>query len=180
MKFTIIVILAIVSFFGTLAAALALTGNLNLEAFEKLMQGQPEVVMIPESPDTLAPWAEAMKRREEVLAKREADVAEREARLDQERRDLEQYGVEVEANLARIEELLHAEDATRGARLKETAKTLEAMKPDKAAETMATFDPEESAQILSLIKDRNRGKILDSMDPDQRALVLRAMQEPRV
>lgn len=180
MKIALIVIVAILSFVGALVGALALTGNLNAESLGKLFAGGPEEAEMAEPPDALAPWAEAMKKREEAVAMREAEVAERETRLEQERRELEQYGAEVAATLEQIQSLLATEDSGRGERIAETAKTIESMKPDTAAASMAAFEPEESAAILALIKERTRGKILDAMDETQRALVLRAMQEPKV
>lgn len=180
MKLALIVIVGLLSFVGALVGALAVTGNLNAESLGKLIASEPEEMVSEEPPDALAPWAEAMKKREEAVAAREADVAERETRLEQERRDLEQYGSEVAANLEQIQTLLNTEDSSQGERIAETAKTLESMKPDTAAESMAAFEPEESAAILALIKERTRGKILDAMDENQRTMILRAMQEPKV
>ncbi|GMU93105.1 MAG: hypothetical protein AMXMBFR4_21630 [Candidatus Hydrogenedentota bacterium] len=183
MKAALIVVLAIVSFVGTLAGALAMTGNLSADGIRKLVgsTGPPAVKPLPvvtlDATDQMPDLARALKEREEELNVREARLKAEEERLEQARAQLDELRASLENLIADATSTADKADAERQQRLESVAQSLGTMKAPQAAQAIEDWPPEDAAQLLQLIDERARGKILDSLTPDRAAAFLRAMRE---
>jgi flagellar motility protein MotE (MotC chaperone) len=177
----LVLLLALAMFAAALLVPVALSGNLNQQAFEKIFKKEPAApTAAAPAPDPATPLLRAIKRQREDLGKREAKVREDEQRLQSMQADLDQLRDELETILGEIQAKLSEEDTAQQQRLTEVATSLSKMKPRNAAETLKTFTATEAAGVLMLVKDRDRTKILDSMDQEQAALILKTLQEPRI
>jgi len=175
-----LIVLALTAFALTLVAALALSGNLNKEKLQQAFQKDTENVIPEEEPDPVAPWAQALKEKEEALNKREAELKEREAQLERERQGLIELKSELTAIQSRIDESLQATDTEQQAKRQEVADSLSKMKPANAAKILDDWVPDEAAEVLRLIQEKDRGKILDSLvlvNASKAAEILRIIQE---
>lgn len=178
MKTVLYGLIAILAFLVSLVLALALTGNFSKEALNRLMNNEPEMTAEaqPEA-DPLGPLAAQLKKKQEELKAREAELQAREAQLEQRAQSLAQLQTQLEEIQQKLYGSLEDAEAEQALRLKTIAVTVEAMKPDKAAERLAKMPPDDVAEILAQVKDKSRGKIVEAMDPEFATNVLRAMQD---
>lgn len=179
-RVVLLLILGVAAFFGSLAAALAFTGNLNAESIERILRREPPPAAAPPDPaeDPLTPLARQLRAKEAALVKREQELRERESRLEARMRELQQLQGELDAMHQLIAGALDESDTERTVRIQTVATTVAQMKPDRAAEALLGLPDEDAAEILREVRDRDRGKIVDAMDPARAARVLQALQEP--
>jgi flagellar motility protein MotE (MotC chaperone) len=181
MKYVLYGVLALLSFAGSMVLALALTGNLNKEALDRLMQKEPEMsVPAPSPTDTIGPLTQQIKKKEEQLKQREQELSERESQLNQREAGLKQLQTQLEGIQKEISGTLESAEAERNLRVQTVALTLAQMKPDKAAKSLESMPVEDVAAILAQVKDKDRGKIVEAMDPQTATKVLRALQESKL
>ena len=164
-------------FVGTLAAALAVTGNLSREGFERILSGPPPAEIAAPAVDEISPVLRALREREEALAQREAEAARQEEMLRIQQRDLDQMRIELADTLAKLKESLDAADEQRDERLAEVAKSFAAMRARNAAEALQGWPTEDAADVLRRVREKERGRILDEMDPAKASMILRSIQE---
>jgi flagellar motility protein MotE (MotC chaperone) len=181
MKILVYILVPAISFVATLAACLALTGNLNPEALKRLIAPQPAEEPAVEQPQgEVEALVQTLQRREEDLNKREAQIREQEERAKKERADLEALRTELQTIQKQIGDALKGEDADQQERVMDVATSLAKMKPISAAGILSAWTPEETAKVLRQVKDKERGKILDAMPPEKAAAVLTALQSPKL
>ncbi len=181
MRVVLIIVAAIVVFVGTIAAALALTGNLNAGTIKQLAGMEEKKAPSPAAePEDVGPLSTKIKEEQERLREWEKRLNEREGRLDQREQDLEQMLVEVTKMSEEVKVALGQVDEQHTAALQLTAKTMEKMDPQQAAIDLAGMKPEDAAKIAPLISDRLRGAIFDEMDPKPRADLLQALQAKKL
>lgn len=181
MKILLYSLTGLISFTVALVALLALTGNLNKDAFDRLLNKQPPVLATPSKPaDSLGPLAQEMKRKEEALKQREQELKQREAQVGQREQELVQLRTQLEAIQKEIGGTLEDSEKDRQVRLETVALTLAEMKPSKAAERLESMPVEEAAEILNLVKPKERGKIVEAMTTEYATRVLRALHERKL
>lgn len=181
MKLVLLLLLAVLSFAGTVALAMLMTGSLNPESINRLLGREMEMEMAGDPAMTtsqnLSGLAEQLKAKGDELTARELALNEREAQLNKRETELATLRTEVEAIQKQISGSLEDENADRTVRLKTVALSVESMKADKAAGILANYPPEDAAEILQEIQDKNRGKILESMEPEFATKVLQSMRD---
>jgi flagellar motility protein MotE (MotC chaperone) len=179
MKYVLMLLLAILSFAGTLALALFLSGNLNGEGIQKLMGNAPEVVEAEDIPeDPLGPLARQLKNKEEELSQLEARLKQREAQLNTREESLQQLSDKLDTLREQLDTSIASAEESRQQEIATVANTLTEMKADKAAEALRSFPVEDQAAILMKIeKSKDRGRIVEAMDANDASRVLQAMQE---
>ena len=178
MKIVGIVVLALFAFVASIVGALAVTGNLSAERLSQLMGGDETPAAEVAPTDPIAPVAERLKAEEERLQKWAAELEEREERLAKRESVLDQTLEQTQQLQAEVKTALDTLDADQAARVEDTAKLVEAMDPKKAADSLASMNPDEAAAILRHIKERTAGRILDELaDARQRNVILQTLQE---
>ena len=178
MKIVGMVVLAILAFVGAIVGALAVTGNLSAERLSQIFGDDETPAAVIQPTDPIAPVAERLKEEEERLQKWAAELEEREARLAKRESVLDQTLEQTQQLQAEVKAAMDTLDADQAARIEDTAKLVEAMDPQKAAESLASMNPEDAAGILRHIKERTAGRILDELaDARQRNVILQTMQE---
>jgi flagellar motility protein MotE (MotC chaperone) len=178
MKFALFFLLAVLSFIGTLALILFLTGNLNKAALERALSQEPDFATAAgDAPDSLRSLADEFKKKEQELLKRELRLKEKEAQLGKRELELEDLKKEIETMQSEIQQTLGEEEEARKARIETVAITVAAMKADAAAAALKGMEVEEVAEILKKIpKEKDRGKIVEAMEPERATRVLSALQ----
>jgi len=180
MKFILLIMIAILTFALALIGALAATGNLSKEAVEKMVGTKKEAPKTEEKvepQDDVEPIAKALKERDEQLKQREAKVTEEEQRLKLEQQDISELRTELEQTLKQIMEHINTTDQGDEEALTKLSKTMAAMRPKNAADSIVGLAPEKAARVLRMMKEKESGKILDSMAPEQRALIMRSLTQ---
>ncbi len=179
MKYALFLLLGLLSFAGALAGALALTGNLNGEALQRLL-GSPAAEAVnnasAENQD-VDMLVRQLREKETALARKEQELKERESQLLLREESLKTLRDEVEQMQSRVQGAMEEADAERKVRIESVALTLTEMRPNKAAERLDGMPPEEVAEILALIEAKDRGKIIEAMDAETATRVLRQLQE---
>jgi len=177
MKLIVYILIPLLSFAGTVAVCLALTGNLSTAGINKILRTEPPAEQAPAAPaQEVDPYLQALQRRDEELKKREASVQAQEAQVKKAKADLEQLRTDVEQIQKKIGEVLKADDADQTKRVTDVALSLSKMKPTNAGKLVDAWDVKEAAKVLRLVKDKERGKILDSMTPEKAGAVLLELQ----
>jgi flagellar motility protein MotE (MotC chaperone) len=167
-KLILYILIVLLSFAGTVAICLAVTGNLSMEGIGRIIRPKPAAEETPEAPrEEVDPYLQALQRREEDLKKREASLQTEEAQLKKSKADLEQLRTDVEQIQKQIGEVLKTEDAEQVKRDTDVALSLSKMKPTNASTLIASWEAKEAARVLRLVKDKERGKILDAMTTDK-------------
>lgn len=179
MKIVALVLAGLVVFAGTLAGALAATGNLNAEALGRLMGQQPAAGALPEKVQGTDALAEEGRARLSEIEAREQRVAEKEKQLDQREKDLQALRTQLEALKTQVEGAVSNAAHERQAQMETVANTVTSMKPDAAAERLEKFPVEDQAEIIKRItKVKDRAKILEAMKPETAARVMTFLQQP--
>lgn len=178
-KILVALLLALLAFVGTLLGALAATGNLSKEGFDKILnRGEPEPAAAgAASQEQLDPLLKAIEERETRLKEKAEALEKRAEQLDIRERDLEELREELQRVYTQFTESLDQADATHEERLRDVAKSLAGMSPENAAQVLQEWPPSEAARILRDVDEGDRGDILDEMEADKAALILRALQE---
>ena len=184
-KFILLLLVALIAFAGTVAAILAITGNLTQESLTKIVSPPPPPVeTAPEAkPDETDAVIRALQAREEDLNKREAAVKEEEDRLKKEQADLEVLRTQLVGIQQEIGKTIQAEDADHLKRVQNVALSLAKMKPAQAAKTLGTWSVQDVAKVLRFMKDKERGKLLDAIasdQPEQAAKILLYLQNEKL
>lgn len=180
MKLIAYIVVPLIAFVGTVAACLAVTGNLSKEGIEKILSRAPVAEETPAPAVQEAdPYLRALQQREEELKKREAKVQEDDARIKKSQADLDQLRTDIEGIQKQIGAALKVEDAEQQTRLSDVALSLAKMKPTNAAKTLESWDAQEAAKVLQAVKDKQRGKILDAMTPEKAAAILTELKTPK-
>lgn len=179
MKYVAMLLLALFFFAGTLAGALALTGNLNGEGMQRIMGNAPEVAEATETKeDPLGPLARQLKNKEDELKKQEERLKQRESQLNTREQSLQELSDKLDALRMELNTNIDEAEMARQQEIETVATTLTEMKADKAAEALSNFPVEEQADILRKIeKSKDRGKILEAMRPEDATRALQAMQD---
>ena len=171
-----LIVLALLSFAGTMAALIAVTGE--FENVKKLVRGEPVTEpAAEEGPDALEQWTGELRERETALAEEEARLQEEEERQQRRLEEMEDILKRMEEIQGQVQGAVATSDAEQQTRMKEVADSYAAMSPEKAAEALKEWPTEEAAGILRLIKERDRGKILDKLEPSEAGRILRALKE---
>ena len=180
MKFILLSLVGLLSFAGAIVGMLALSGNLNGEALQKLRGKEAEGTAVAGAeaapPDMLSELAKEVKARADELDTREAKLLQQEAQLRQREEELTKMRTELETIRLEIDSKYAQSDAARQQQLQTIGLTLAKMNAKKAAERLNGMEPEEIADILNTMKDTNRGKILEELEKDLTIQVLRQMQ----
>lgn len=191
MKYTLIAIVAMGSFVGSLVGAMALTGHLNAESLARLTGGQP-----PHQTEAAPAWdstapadpirvssldtlSRQLREKEAALNQREEELKQREAQLTAREAELTKLRADLETMQEQLEMSLQDADTERQVRLKTIALTVGTMKPDKAAERLEGLDPADIAEILLQVEGKNRGKIMEALSPETAVSVMRQLQGRR-
>jgi len=185
MKIILYAMVALISFIASLAAALALTGNLSKETLDRMMGKEsavttPSAVAPPPQSDSVGPLVQQLKKKEESLKKREQELNEQATQLDQRQQELERMRTDLEGMQKQIQTAVQDADKERDGRLQAIAITISEMKPDKAAERLKGMSAQDVAEILGFVKPKDRGKIVEAMEADMATRVLRALQERKI
>jgi flagellar motility protein MotE (MotC chaperone) len=183
MKIIIYGLVAVLSFAGALAGALALTGYLTPETLERILgRGEAAEEQAPALPeeDALGSLARALKERETSLNRRETGLSERERALAARESELRRLESTVEERIQDLNNLLGQADNEMVARRQTLADTFGRMDPRKAAEQLQALPPEDAVAILRLMDEKNRAKIFDAMNRDEATRILRLFQEPLI
>jgi len=186
-KVIAIIVLAVLSFCGTLLGLMAVSGHLSKEQLKKVVAPQKTAEektseeKEAEAPkDEAEPLARALQARDEELKRREEKVHEDEARLKKMQADLDTLRTDVLRIETKIESDMKtsvaATDEADKARLQDVAKSMGKMKPTNAIEIMKEWTPQEAAALMRLLKEKERVKILDAMPPEKAASILQALQ----
>lgn len=179
MRILIVLVLVVVVFFATILVPLAMSGNLNAEAMNRLL-GREEVSAVAEpEEDPLGPFARKLRERELSLKAREQDIEDRALRLGLRERELDDTLDQLRQIQEQIAQEMAGEDAARTKRLGKMAKMLAAMDARKAAQDLEALSPEDAAEVLLLVKDRTAGSILDEMEHRKRVMVHQILQARR-
>ena len=176
MKIVLYALVGVVAFVLTLLGAMAVSGNLSEEGFDRLLGAEELSPVTVDPEDDLDPLLKALKSREEAVRMAEKDLESRQENLEIRERDVETMLKDVAQVLEQLTESLDDADTGYEKNLTETAKSLEGMKAKSAAEVLEKIPLEDAAQLLLRIKDRDRGKILDEMDPELTAQVIQILQ----
>lgn len=181
MKITGYLALGVLSFLVTVLAAMAFTGTLSKETFDKLLKRGETTQETPrvEVPDDLDPIVQALKARGDELDRRDAQLKQEADRLERARRDLEELRTDLETLSRQITASLDQADAAREQQLQDFASSLGTMRPENAARTLQELDPVVAATVMQLMEAKDRGKVLDQLDPKIAADLLRRLQEPK-
>lgn len=171
--------IAVLAFAGTLVATLAISGNLNRDALDRLMGDAPPTEAPAVKQDAIGPVARKLQEDRVALDKRAEQLDARESRIEGRERQLQQTLKEIEDLQRQIGTNLEAIDQEQRARMETLAKSIASMDKQKAAQTLEDQDPEAAAAILLLMKDKDRGKIMNELEPRRRTLIVQIMQEPR-
>lgn len=180
MKIVIFGLAGILSFVGSLVAALAVTGNLSKESLQRLMQ--KEVVLEEEMTSVSDGTGELAK----LLAEKLAAVEQRERELTDRAAQQDQREESIRADITRLEQLLQGitgsletEQADRAVRIKTLATSIAEMDEDKAALLLQEYPPEDAAEILldEVVTAEIRGGILDEMPKEFAAQILLAFRD---
>ncbi len=183
MRILLLVLIAILSFVGTLGGVLFMTGNLSKESLSKLMGGSegktPQVVSTSaiQSEDSLMSLIEQIKKKEEELKKKEAELRKKEQELNNFSQQLKEIQSKIEASQNEVAKMMEVDSEDRAIKLQTIAMTLAEMKPDKAAERLKTMPPDDIAEILTYIKPKERGKIVEALDAQLASQVLQSLQK---
>lgn len=182
MRLFLIVMLAIISFIGTLIGALALTGNLSGDSLSKLVSpvSVPQNVTVPRpniQEDSIATLIEQIKKKEELLKQKEEEIKKKEEEIKTKTQELQQMQSKIETVQKELSSKLEGDKKEKAVQMQTIAITLSGMKPDKAAERLKTMSPDEIAEILSYVKPKERGKIVEALDAQLAAQVLQALQK---
>ncbi|HOQ31217.1 MAG TPA: hypothetical protein PLA12_01770 [Candidatus Hydrogenedens sp.] len=182
MRFLLIIILAVISFVGTLVGILAVTGNLSKESLQKLVSPSPatQKVTIPQSnvqEDTIATLIEQIQKKEASLKQKEEEIQKKEEEIKAKSQELQQMQSKIESIQKELSSKLGEDKKEKAVQMQAIAVTLSGMKPDKAAERLKTMNPDEIAEILSYVKPKERGKIVEALDAQLAAQVLQALQK---
>lgn len=182
MKIILLAGAGLASFLLALTAALALSGNLNRDAMQKLMGAQTPTENQAgadqhQDVDTLV---RLLREKETALERRERELNERETQLLAREESLQRMRAEVETMQGRIQDAFADEAKERETRLETVAVTLTQMRPNRAAERLEGMPPEDIADILKLLEPRDRGKIIEALEPELATRVLRRIQEGRL
>lgn len=178
MKTVIITIIAtLATFVITIVGALAVTGNLNAEAVNRLMGREVASTTAIDDEDPSGPFMNALKEKETRLNEQEQELNARDDRLLQRQRILDETLEEIALIQEQIQAGLDELDTDRDERIVKTAKLIAAMNATNAAKDLEAMPPEDAAELLRNIKERNAGRILDAMDPRKRTLVHQYLQE---
>lgn len=180
MKMVAYVLIALLSFAGTLVGVMAATGKLNKEALDRIKQGPAKPAAPAAREDDLGPVAHALAAREAELAKQEEALKTREQRVAQMEAGLEQLRTEVTEIQNQVKEALASEDTDRAQRLQDVATRIGKMKATNAAKVIENLPVDEAAAVMRLVKDKECAKILDSLKADKAAELLRALQEKKM
>lgn len=180
MKIVIYGLIGLVSFAATLAVSLLLTGNLSMDAVQRVFGPAPPPAVETGVPDPLAPLVQQIKKRESALQQREQALKQRENQVVQREQELAQMQKRLTDIQKQIDDSLGDAEQERRVRMETVASTISVMKPDKAAERLEEMPIEDAAEILYLVKPKERGKIVEAMKSDRAGLVLRALQERRL
>ncbi|HEX73094.1 MAG TPA: hypothetical protein ENN65_07245 [Candidatus Hydrogenedentes bacterium] len=180
MKTVVLALIGLLSFAATLGVSLFMTGNLSMDAVQRVFGQAPPPPIEAAPPDPLAPLVQQVKRRESALQQREQELKQRESQLAQREQELTQLQKRLEDLQKQIDDSLADAEKERKVRLETVANTVAVMKPDKAAERLEQLPIEDVAEILHLVKPKERGKIVEAMTSDRAGLILRALQERRL
>jgi type VI secretion system protein VasG len=181
MKFLLYGVGVLISFSLTLVLALYLSGNLNQDALNRLLNR--EVALDTEleataTADLVGPLARELKQREENILVKEQQLAEREKQIVASQEGLQKLKDNLESIQSDINTSLEDKEKSRQLSLKTQAMTLSGMKAEKAAKSLELMTPEEAAEVLKLIeKDKDRSKIMNELGSDFATRVFRAFQE---
>ena len=187
LKYLLLGVISLVSFGATIATALVVSGNLNRETLDRLLQRGPQLEA--DAPAAaggeVGPLAQALREKEQQLEEREASLDAREKEQAAREESLKLLQEELAAQQKAIANSMEDEEVARRARVQSTAISIAEMKADKAAGLLSGggFTPEEAAEILyfeangkATIDKGDQGKILDAMDIDFATQVVRAQQ----
>jgi len=168
--------LGFITFVLTVLGAMALTGNLNRESIDRLLNRQEQEAPVKKQADDLDPFLRSLNKEREAVKKREERVRLAEDALDLRERQNQDLLAEIDEKLTQLQEAMTEADDEREQRLKDDAKSLAEMSEKKAAETLNELPIEDATQILRYMKEKPRGKILDEMEPRKAALLLSSTQ----
>lgn len=180
MKYILFLLLAVLAFVGTLAGALAATGNLNGEAIARLMGGEADAGMAPPpaAPEPIGPEARRLQQKEEVLRQREAALNARESQVASREQGLEELRGTLESIQSGIQAGIEDQEQQRQVRISTAVNTISEMDAGKAAEALAGFQVGDQAEILNQIsKDKDRAAIIEAMPAESATRVLKELAE---
>jgi flagellar motility protein MotE (MotC chaperone) len=184
MKFVAIILVLFLAFGGTLAILLALTGNLNGEGLDRIVNGPPPPPEDPvDAPDGLLDVAGALNEREMKLDEEKKALQQERKQLEMLQRQNGELRTELQQLITQVELMLDTADEDQQARVQAAADTIAAMDEKKAAPALSEWPPEQVAAILLLIDEDVRGGILDEMDsgdgPSKAAIILDEIQRSK-
>ena len=182
MKIILLAGAGLMSFAIALTAAMALSGNLNRNAMQKLMGAQPQTagVAVGEQNQDVETLVRLLREKESALNLREQELNERENQLLAREESLQKMRADLEAMQGRVQSVFADADSERQTRLETVAVTLTQMRPNRAAERLEGMPPEDIAEILNLLEPKDRGKIVEALEPELATRVLRRLQEGRL
>ena len=174
--------IAVVGFLAAVVGMLAVSGNLNKGALDRMLGRESatptETVPMDDPSGTLV---KELKLERERLAQRRKELDEWEEKLILRGQEDDTVLTETQALQEQINASMDALDEAQAANLESLSKTLASMNPKEAAIAIAAMAPEDAVKVLPLMKDRNRGKIMDAMkgdgDQEKRNEIFELMQE---
>jgi len=184
MKYVAIPVVLILAFAGTLAIILALTGNLNAEGFDRIVNGPPPPPENPgEAPDGLLDVAGALNERAMKLDEEKKALQQERKQLEMLQRQNGELRTELQQLVTQVALMLDTADEDQQARIQAAADTIAAMDAKKAAPALSGWPPEQIAAILLLIDEDVRGSILNVMDtgdgPSKAGIILDVLQQSK-
>lgn len=180
MKYILFLLLALLAFVGTLAGALAATGNLNGEALARLTGSAEDAGALPppSEPEPIGPEARRLQQKEDELRQREAALSARETQITTRERGLEDLRGTLESIQSGIQAGIEDQEQQRQVRISTAVNTISQMDAGKAAEALAGFQVEDQADILNQItKDKDRAAIIEAMPAESATRVLKELAE---
>ncbi len=183
MKIVLALFVAAFVFAATVLGAIAATGNLNQEAFQKMMGKEvvPAGGAAPEKPsaDSLGTLADGLRQREETLAQKERELAERESQLDARQKTLETQAAELKTLMQQIDGNLAQAEQERQAQVRAQALSVAGMDAENAAAVLEGMPIDNAAAIMLEVKEKTRGEILNAMKPEVATSIIQALQDIR-
>lgn len=181
MKILIFLVVPLFVFGATLLGALAWSGQLNQESFQRMLgkevvnesKGEGNKV----TADSLGALAQQLKQRENAIAAKEKELAENETRLEARKKSLDQQAVELKTLMEQIDGNLAQAEQDRQAKIKAQALSVASMDAESAAKALESLPTQDAAAILLDVKDKQRGEILNNMTPEKAATLLKALQD---
>ena len=178
MKLILFGILGSVSFVGALAGALAVTGNLSRETFDKLMGNEIALEEEVVAPDQLGPLARELNLLRDQLEQQRLAQAEEAQRLSDREAALQVESQRLDALVAQLTADLDQKAALRAQRLTTIATRVNLMKAKQAAEMLSSLPVDEAAEILrnDAIK-KNAGKIMTEIEATVLAQIMQQIRD---